>query len=62
MSEVGYNDWDLIVQKAEANLEILDGNLRRAEVGLISERKILEFAIEERDKFPKPEPEKEIEE
>ena len=53
-NKVDYNDWDLIVQKAEANLEILDGNMRRAEVGAICEKVNLAFAITERDKYPKP--------
>lgn len=52
--KVGYDDWDLIVQKAEANLEILDTNKRRAEVGEQCEKVALEFALKERAKYPKP--------
>ena len=59
-NKVDYNDWDLIVQKAEANLEILDGNMRRAEVGEICEKENLAFALRERDKYPKPEKKKEV--
>lgn len=54
MSKVGYSDWDVIVQKAEANLETLDGNKRRAEIGEQCERNVLEFALKHRDQFPKP--------
>ena len=60
MSEVGYSDWDKVVQETEANLEILDGNKRRAEVGEMREKVSLEFALKERDKYPKPEEKKEI--
>ena len=51
---VGYVDWDEVVQRAEANIEIINGNLRKAEVGEICEKIILEFALKERAKFPEP--------
>lgn len=60
MSEVGYNDWDKVVQETEANLEVLDGNKRRAEVGEMREKVSLAFALKERDKYPKPKEEKPI--
>uniref|UniRef100_A0A6H1ZV43 Uncharacterized protein n=1 Tax=viral metagenome TaxID=1070528 RepID=A0A6H1ZV43_9ZZZZ len=52
--EIGYVDWDTVVQKAEANLEILKGNRKRADVGELCERLVLEFALKERAKFPEP--------
>ncbi len=56
--EVGYHDWDKVVQETEANLEVLDGNKRRAEVGRMREKASLEFALKKRDKYPKPVEEK----
>ena len=56
--EVGYVDWDEIVQKAEANIEIIQANKRRAETGELCEKYILEYALKERAKYPKPKEEK----
>ena len=55
MSEkVDYVDWDTIVQKAEANLEIIKGNKKRSEVGELCEKLVLEYALKERGKYPEP--------
>ncbi len=51
---IRYVDWDEVVQRAETNLEIINGNQRKAEVGEICEKTILEFALKERAKFPTP--------
>jgi len=56
--ELGYVDWDEVIQKAEANLEIIDGNKKRADIGERMERLALEFALKERAKYPKPKPAK----
>ena len=53
-TRVGYVDWDEVVQKSEANIQILHGNMRRAEVGLILEKKALSIAKIERRKYPEP--------
>ena len=52
--EIGYVDWDEIVQKAETNLEILDANKRRANIGEKIEKLALDFALKERAKYPEP--------
>ncbi len=52
--EIGYVDWDTVVQTAEANIEIMQGNKKRAEIGELCERLVLEQALKERAKFPKP--------
>lgn len=54
MVELDYNDWDLVVQTAEANIETIKKNQRRAEVGLLVEEIALKYAISERDVYPKP--------
>ena len=59
MSKIGYVDWDIVVQKAEANLAIIADNKKRAEMGKMTEELMLEFALKERDKYPKPEQKKE---
>lgn len=61
MGKVGYNDWDKIVEAKEASLKVIEANERNLEVGKIIETLALEKAIEERDKYPKPEePEEEL--
>ena len=54
-----YEDWDAVVKMAEANIEIITGNKIKAEVGLMSENKVLEYALKKRDQYPEPIPEKE---
>ena len=57
--EVGYEDWNDIVKTKEASLKVIDANRRNIEVGEIVEQLVLERAIKERDKYPKPEEEEE---
>jgi len=54
-----YEDWDAVVKMAEANIEIITGNKIKAEVGLMSENKVLEYALKKRDQYPEPVAEKE---
>lgn len=51
---VGYNDWDTVVKIAESNIDILIGNKMKADMGLMSEKMILDYALRQRDKFLPP--------
>ena len=51
---VGYVEWDEVVQRAEANIEIILGNKKKAEVGEVCEKVMLDYALKQRAKFPKP--------
>ena len=57
MGKVGYNDWNKIVETKEASLKVIEANERNLEVGKVIETLALKKAIEERDKYPKPEEE-----
>ena len=52
--EVNWGDWDDIVKAKEASLKVIDANRRNLEVGVIVEKLVLEKALIERDKYPKP--------
>ena len=54
MVKLKYVDWDTIVQTAEANLEIIAANKRKAEIGEMMERLVLSRAKIERRKYPEP--------
>ena len=56
---VGYEDWDKIVTLKEDSLKVIAINKRNIEVGEIVERLVLDRALKERDKYPKPEVSKE---
>ena len=55
MSEIGYDDWDEIVKRANANLVLIEGNKKRAEIGEKVEKLMLDYALKERAKYPEPE-------
>ena len=52
---VGYEDWDKIVKLKEDSLKVILANKKNIEVGEIVEKLVLDRAIKERDKYPKPE-------
>ena len=53
MSErLGYEDWDVVVLATENNIEILEGNIRRATAGIMTEKATLGVAKRERRKYP----------
>ena len=54
---VGYEDWNNIVKAKEGSLKMIYANKRNLEVGVIVEQLILDKALEERSKYPEPEPE-----
>ena len=54
---VGYEDWDKIVKVKEESLKMIEVNKRNIEVGEMIEQLILDKALEERSKYPEPEPE-----
>ena len=51
---LGYEDWDKIVVAKEESLKVIDANKRNIEVGEIVEDLVLQRALMERDKYPKP--------
>ena len=55
---VGYEDWDKIVKVKEDRLKVIAANKRNIEVGEIIEKLVLEKALKERDKYPKPKEQK----
>ncbi len=55
---VGYKDWDDIVKAKEASLIVINANKRNIEIGEIIEKLVLERALAERAKYPKPKEEK----
>ena len=54
--EVGYEDWDNIVKAKEASLKVIDANRKNLVVGVIVEKLVLQKALIERNKYPKPPP------
>ena len=54
--EVGYKDWDDIVKTKKASLEVIEANEISLIIGRVIENLIMERAIIERDKYPKPPP------
>ena len=51
---VGYKDWDDIVKAKEESLIVINANKRSLEVGEVVEKLVLERALKERAKYPKP--------
>lgn len=54
---LGWSDWNEIVERAENNIEVLKGNVKRAEIGMMLEKSALGIAKRERRKYPEPAPE-----
>ena len=55
--EIGYADWDKVVKACEKEFELIDKTTISMNVAEQCQRATHKLAIEERDKFPKPEPE-----
>ena len=52
--EIGYADWDKIVKVKEDSLKVIEANAKNLTVGRIIEQLVLDRALKERAKYPKP--------
>jgi hypothetical protein len=57
--DIGYKDWDKVVQACEKEFELIKVTRVSIDIAEQCQRVTYKLALKERDKFPKPKEEKE---
>ena len=58
--EVGYEDWDKVVKACKKEFDLIDNTRIAMDVAGQCQKVTYDLALKERDKYPKPEKEKEV--